>query len=442
MSIFEESDEEIFIQPVQPIRNANEKKKQEDCKLIKEKKITKPKMTEQIVEKKKQVETIKQTAIKSKNTNLIVDVEKSDGKFNFCESLVRDIKINKKNQVSQFFDDNNVNLIYKSKVEQYYELMFKNHNKFDFHEYISSIENAYVEFQNSETIFNLYFEMMKIIEKNDVGLLKNLVFYFHIKELELKSQNITNEVNSDKLVPTQSKKKRKRSISNEKPTVIKKKKKSDNINFEQIQEDLSSKDNVVLNKKGKKVAESKNFKLEGQNMETIKEPVIKNKCPKNSKGEATKENNKTNTKKAEVNKSLKKKVSPHKKTAMIIENKINKNNLENQCSIINSNNLFVNPKVIHLNNTTSTKLTNEESTITPDPNDSLYQFLNRNANSSQKNLPQQSTNQAEKELNTITPDTAGWNFNISSFSIEDKDESSDLVELSLNDISFKSKWMK
>ena len=194
MSIFEESDEEIFIQPVQPIRNANEKKKQEDCKLIKEKKITKPKMTEQIVEKKKQVETIKQTAIKSKNTNLIVDVEKSDGKFNFCESLVRDIKINKKNQVSQFFDDNNVNLIYKSKVEQYYELMFKNHNKFDFHEYISSIENAYVEFQNSETIFNLYFEMMKIIEKNDVGLLKNLVFYFHIKELELKSQNITNEV--------------------------------------------------------------------------------------------------------------------------------------------------------------------------------------------------------------------------------------------------------
>ena len=177
-------------------------------------------------------------------------------------------------------------------------------------------------------------------------------------------------------------------------------------------------------------------------METIKEPVIKNKCPKNSKGEATKENNKTNTKKAEVNKSLKKKVSPHKKTAVIIENKINKNNLENQCSIINSNNLFVNPKVIHLNNTTSTKLTNEESTITPDPNDSLYQFLNRNANSSQKNLPQQSTNQAEKELNTITPDTAGWNFNISSFSIEDKDESSDLVELSLNDISFKSKWMK
>ena len=136
MSIFEESDEEIFIQPVQPIRNANEKKKQEDCKLINEKKITKPKMTEQIVEKKKQVETIKQTAIKSKNTNLIVDVEKSDGKFNFCESLVRDIKINKKNQVSQFFDDNNVNLIYKSKVEQYYELMFKNHNKFDFHEYI------------------------------------------------------------------------------------------------------------------------------------------------------------------------------------------------------------------------------------------------------------------------------------------------------------------
>ena len=117
-----------------------------------------------------------------------IDIEKSDGKFNFCESLVQDITINKKDSFnSQFFLHDKINdkkII--SKSEEFFEILFKKNIKFQYPEYMNSIEDVFVEFQNNDS-FKIYFEMMKIIENIDYDLLKNLLFHFHIKDLENKN---------------------------------------------------------------------------------------------------------------------------------------------------------------------------------------------------------------------------------------------------------------
>ena len=98
MSIFEDSEDENFLQPLQSVNIPVLEKKDNNLilKTLKTKKPLKKIAIAVKYKKKKEPDVIKTTAIKEKKLKAYIDIEKSDGKFNFCESLVQDITINKK----------------------------------------------------------------------------------------------------------------------------------------------------------------------------------------------------------------------------------------------------------------------------------------------------------------------------------------------------------
>jgi hypothetical protein len=239
MSIFESSDEESKSSSLGELLLVNKQKTNEDLNINSSEKTTskgKKKQKETKITKKKE-KTNKDSKKKEmlKDPKKIIDLNKKENEFSFCENLIPDIKIKKINEKGVPLNKDSLVKNRTNKAEEYYDKLFKNHEASN--EFISEIEEKFKEFHKKESIFTLYYEIMITIERTDYNLIKNWLFYLLIKEVENKFYNGNNfepekknkeeffkEVENSPKKKTSKKRKRSSSMSEECPEIKKKRK--------------------------------------------------------------------------------------------------------------------------------------------------------------------------------------------------------------------------
>jgi hypothetical protein len=240
MSIFESSDEESKSSSLGELLLVNKEKTNEDLNINSSEKTTskgKKNQKETKTTKKKETNNNKKSKKKekSKDPKKVVDLEKKENEFSFCENLLPEIKIKKLNEKGVSLNKDNIVKNTTNKAEEYYDKLFKNHEASN--AFIMEIEEKFKEFHKKESIFTLYYEIMITIERTDYNLIKNWLFYLLIKEVENKFNNenfiepekknkeeLFKEVENSPKKKTSKKRKRSGSMSEECPEIKKKRK--------------------------------------------------------------------------------------------------------------------------------------------------------------------------------------------------------------------------